>query len=166
MNKGYFVSFEKEENDSNTVRITVRKDQYYSKQIIYANADFSDEHINAAIKNSIDEIEHIMKFDSKKKFSILVQCGRAYEAAYECRCVAIDLTKRGYVVKRSMFDLSTRHVHVNFIRKETRTEGLRYDLVYGFGKEASLFLTGGKSERPTLPLLEQIIKIEEEHRNV
>lgn len=110
-----------------------------------------------------------------KMTNILVNCDSIKEAKITCKFLTEGISNKGISVKRVMCSgyncyLETKNVFVTFFVKvkavnDNRILGRHCNLAYGFGRDISLYLTRGKSEGPTLPLIEQIVKIEGEKNN-
>lgn len=100
--------------------------------------------------------------------NILVNCDSLEEAIVTCKFLAATLFNKGLLIKkvignRYRCQIQTENVFVNFLvhaNSDQYIRGRYCDIAYGFGRDDSLYLTRGKSEGPTLPLLEQIVRIE------
>lgn len=104
----------------------------------------------------------------KRMVNILVNCKTIEEAIYTCKFISDTLFSRGISIKKiicknSRCEFQTNKVFVKFIvhkDSDNLIRGRRCNIVYGFSRDDSLYLTRGKNEKPTLPLLDRIIQIE------
>lgn len=100
--------------------------------------------------------------------NILVNCDSLKEAICTCNFLSATLFNKGIFVKkvigsRYKCEIQTENVFVEFLVHTNSNQYIRgrcCDIAYGFGRDDSLYLTRGKSEGPTLPLLDLIVRIE------
>lgn len=106
--------------------------------------------------------------------NILVNCDSMEEAICRCKFLASTIYSKRIAVKKvtcktNCCRLQTEHIVVEYVvckgSNDSIIKGKHCDLVYGFNKDISLYLTRGKSEGPTLPLLDQIVWIEKGENN-